>query len=388
MPRLLRARPVRRARAAAAADRAGRAWSRELAAGKRSRRHPVLQGEGWWRRPTASSAQPVVAAPPPSRRCRLSPARRPPRRRADPHQRRHRHARPRLRARLRGTQPRLPPARPRRDGHRRRRPRWRRRSQRWKPWAVSTPAATSASTTPRATPSAACARTRPGRRCWPRRCAARRRSACHVLERPGLRRPRRPALGRERCAGAAQRLRPSKAAAERAVLARAPRRAGRPHQRLLRPVGPSTTSSVHALRALARGGRFRAADDVRVSPTYVPDLVHACLDLLIDGESGIWHLANAGDVSWAELAAEAATLAGIDAARCAPCRGADLATRGAGRATACCQRARQPDAVARRRPRPLRRRAARPRTGERRGADLGRAPLAGRRRSLCRHRQA
>jgi dTDP-4-dehydrorhamnose reductase len=68
---------------------------------------------------------------------------------------------------------------------------------------------------------------------------------------------------------------------------------------------------VHALRALARGEPFAAADDARVSPTYVPDLVDACLDLLIDGESGIWHLANAGDVSWAELAADAAARAGV-----------------------------------------------------------------------------
>jgi dTDP-4-dehydrorhamnose reductase len=29
-----------------------------------------------------------------------------------------------------------------------------------------------------------------------------------------------------------------------------------------------------------------------ISPTYVPDLVHTCLNLLIDNESGIWHLAN------------------------------------------------------------------------------------------------
>jgi dTDP-4-dehydrorhamnose reductase len=52
-----------------------------------------------------------------------------------------------------------------------------------------------------------------------------------------------------------------------------------------------------------------------VSPTYVPDLVHACLDLAIDGESGIWHLSNAGGVSWAELARKAAEAAGIDASR-------------------------------------------------------------------------
>jgi dTDP-4-dehydrorhamnose reductase len=49
-----------------------------------------------------------------------------------------------------------------------------------------------------------------------------------------------------------------------------------------------------------------------VSPTYVPDLVHASLDLLIDGEHGIWHLANPGATSWFEFAIAAAALAGED----------------------------------------------------------------------------
>lgn len=48
------------------------------------------------------------------------------------------------------------------------------------------------------------------------------------------------------------------------------------------------------------------ADDVFISPTYVPDLVHATLDLLIDGEKGIWHLANKGAITWAKLAYEVA----------------------------------------------------------------------------------
>ena len=68
-----------------------------------------------------------------------------------------------------------------------------------------------------------------------------------------------------------------------------------------------------ALRALANGERFTAAADLTVSPTYVPELVDAMLDLLIDGERGIWHLANAGAVTWAELAGHAARLAGVDA---------------------------------------------------------------------------
>ncbi len=69
-----------------------------------------------------------------------------------------------------------------------------------------------------------------------------------------------------------------------------------------------------ALGALERGEPFTASSDLTVSPTYVPDLVHACLDLAIDGEAGIWHLANAGSVTWAELARKAAGMAGIDAA--------------------------------------------------------------------------
>lgn len=67
-----------------------------------------------------------------------------------------------------------------------------------------------------------------------------------------------------------------------------------------------------ALRALAAGETFLAAGDIKVSPTHVPDLVHATLDLLIDGENGIWHLANNGTLSWAELAQLAADIAHIN----------------------------------------------------------------------------
>lgn len=67
-----------------------------------------------------------------------------------------------------------------------------------------------------------------------------------------------------------------------------------------------------ALSNVAAGRRFSAADDAVVSPTYLPDLVDACLDLLIDGERGVWHLANSGSVTWADLARRAAELAGLD----------------------------------------------------------------------------
>jgi dTDP-4-dehydrorhamnose reductase len=73
-----------------------------------------------------------------------------------------------------------------------------------------------------------------------------------------------------------------------------------------------------ALRALSSGRAFSAADDIVVSPTYVPDLVNASLDLLIDGEHGLWHLANRGTVTWLELARQAAVLSRVSAARLEP----------------------------------------------------------------------
>jgi dTDP-4-dehydrorhamnose reductase len=66
------------------------------------------------------------------------------------------------------------------------------------------------------------------------------------------------------------------------------------------------------LQSLVESGRALATDAEIVSPTYVPDLVNACLDLLIDGEAGIWHLANQGAKSWYEFARMAADMAGLD----------------------------------------------------------------------------
>jgi dTDP-4-dehydrorhamnose reductase len=67
------------------------------------------------------------------------------------------------------------------------------------------------------------------------------------------------------------------------------------------------------LRALAAGAPVEAAGDAVVSPTYVVDLVHATLDLLVDGASGIWHLTNDGAHTWADLARRAAGVAGLPA---------------------------------------------------------------------------
>lgn len=70
-----------------------------------------------------------------------------------------------------------------------------------------------------------------------------------------------------------------------------------------------------ALRTLAAGKTFVAAQDAVVSPTYVPDLVHASLDLLIDGECGLWHLANSSAVTWADMAHLGAKQADLDVTR-------------------------------------------------------------------------
>lgn len=104
----------------------------------------------------------------------------------------------------------------------------------------------------------------------------------------------------------------SKALAERAVLATMPSALV---VRTSAFFGPWDEHNflVHVLRTLARGEVFLAGDGV-VSPTYVPDLVNAALDLLVDGESGVWHLANEGEVTWIEFGRMAADLFGLDPA--------------------------------------------------------------------------
>jgi dTDP-4-dehydrorhamnose reductase len=79
-----------------------------------------------------------------------------------------------------------------------------------------------------------------------------------------------------------------------------------------------------ALRTLRAGRTFAAAHDMTVSPTYVPDLVNACLDLLIDREAGIWHLTNGGAISWADLALRAAELADVDSSALHACHSEHL----------------------------------------------------------------
>jgi dTDP-4-dehydrorhamnose reductase len=64
------------------------------------------------------------------------------------------------------------------------------------------------------------------------------------------------------------------------------------------------------LVGVSSGARFAAVNDCTISPTYVPHLVHASLDLLLDDAEGIWHLANKGETTWYQWARTVSNLAG------------------------------------------------------------------------------
>ena len=112
----------------------------------------------------------------------------------------------------------------------------------------------------------------------------------------------------------------SKAAAERAVLD-ACRKALVVRTGAFFGPWDETNFLAQTFAALRAGRHVPAAADVRVSPTYLPDLVNVSLDLLIDAESGVWHLANVGDVSWFEFAQSACSMAGVDGQGLVSCSG-------------------------------------------------------------------
>jgi dTDP-4-dehydrorhamnose reductase len=115
----------------------------------------------------------------------------------------------------------------------------------------------------------------------------------------------------------------SKAEAERRVMAAYPAALVVRTSSLFGPWDQQNFLSV-ALGHLREGRRFSAASDAIVSPTFIPDLVHACLDLVVDCECGVWHLANIGAISWFEFAARGAELLGIDRAQLKPQRLDDM----------------------------------------------------------------
>lgn len=76
--------------------------------------------------------------------------------------------------------------------------------------------------------------------------------------------------------------------------------------------GSRETCSVlsRKLRSIRLGDPITIESDAILSPTFVPDLVTTTLDLLIDRASGIWHLANGGQTTWATLVRQVSQLIG------------------------------------------------------------------------------
>lgn len=103
----------------------------------------------------------------------------------------------------------------------------------------------------------------------------------------------------------------SKAMAEQGVLASDARALVIRTAAFFSPFDPYNFAE-HARTQLSAGRAFEAAADLVISPTFVPDLVDTTLDLAIDGETGLWHLANEGAVSWSEFAVRVAEALGLD----------------------------------------------------------------------------
>jgi dTDP-4-dehydrorhamnose reductase len=69
------------------------------------------------------------------------------------------------------------------------------------------------------------------------------------------------------------------------------------------------------LTRLADGDCVEAIEDQIVTPTYVPHLCDAVLDLVIDGAAGVVHLTNGEPLSWAAFGRRLATAGGYPSDR-------------------------------------------------------------------------
>jgi dTDP-4-dehydrorhamnose reductase len=103
----------------------------------------------------------------------------------------------------------------------------------------------------------------------------------------------------------------SKADAERAILALAGTHVIVRTAAFFSPFEPGNFA-MQSVAALREGRPFPAASDEVVSPTYVPDLCDAILDLATDGETGLWHLSGGMAVTWADFARRIAAACGLD----------------------------------------------------------------------------
>lgn len=76
--------------------------------------------------------------------------------------------------------------------------------------------------------------------------------------------------------------------------------------------------AAQVMHALKSKKDFYAVNDHFFSPTYLPDLVDICLDLLIDGEYGVWNITNPCEINWADFAKRIADIARYDTGSVVP----------------------------------------------------------------------
>ncbi len=67
-----------------------------------------------------------------------------------------------------------------------------------------------------------------------------------------------------------------------------------------------------SLDRLAQGLPVSVPDDIYISPAHLPEVLDHCLDLLIDGEAGVWHLTHQESLSCAEFVRLVARTAGLN----------------------------------------------------------------------------
>ena len=118
----------------------------------------------------------------------------------------------------------------------------------------------------------------------------------------------------------------SKAAAEERVLAALPEALVVRTAAFFSPFD-AYNFAVWVERELRQGRPVQAAEGFVVTPTFVPDLVHASLDLLIDEEKGVWHLTNQEPVSWFDFGRRVAETLDLDTRLIQPARPAELGWR-------------------------------------------------------------
>ena len=120
----------------------------------------------------------------------------------------------------------------------------------------------------------------------------------------------------------------SKAAAEERVLAALPEALVVRTAAFFQPFD-AHNFAVWVERELRAGRPVKAAEGFVVTPTFVPDLVHASLDLLIDEERGIWHLTNQEPVSWFDFGRRVAETLELDPRLVLPSKPEELGWRAA-----------------------------------------------------------